>query len=158
MFTANNNKNFRSPAMYVVISALMSLAFLSFQPAVADEAKVVVPANVLEASAMTSKAWLDLIDKGQYGASWDESSFLMKRTIKRGEWEQAMTMTRKPLGNVTSRQVADQRTAKNPHGLLPGDYMVMFYNTSFSHKSNGHELVTLFFENGQWRVLTYQFD
>lgn len=112
----------------------------------------------LQASALASLNWLNLIDKGRYGDSWEQASALMKLTIHKDEWEKLMEKTRKSLGSVISRQVLDQRTAKNPHGLPQGAYMVMFYKTEFSHKSSAYELVTLFLEDGEWRVITYQVD
>jgi hypothetical protein len=112
----------------------------------------------LQASAIAAQNWLGLVDKESYGQSWDQASALMKLTIKKGEWETFLNKMRKPLGSVLNRQVLDQRTAKNPHGLPQGDYMVLFYKTDFSRKSSAYELVTLFLEDGEWRVMTYQVD
>jgi len=112
----------------------------------------------LQASAMAAQAWLKFIDQGKYGESWDESATLMKLTIRKEEWVTLMDQTRKPLGSLINRQVLDQRTAENPHGLPKGDYMVMFYKTDFGGKSGAYELVTMFLEDGEWRVMTYQID
>lgn len=116
------------------------------------------PKGNLESSAIASKTWLEIVDRSQYSESWDKSSGLMKLTIPKDEWIELMNTTRKPLGGVSSRQVLDQRVAKNPHGLPPGDYMVMYYKTAFSTKPDAKELVTLYSEDGDWRVLTYQID
>lgn len=112
----------------------------------------------LQAAAIASQSWLKLIDSGRYGESWDQASALMKLTIHKDEWQQLMDKVRKPLGQMTSRQVLDQRVATNPHGLPKGDYQVMFYKTAFTGKPMAYELVTLFLEDGQWRVMTYQVD
>lgn len=112
--------------------------------------------NELAASAQATLSWLGLEDKGHYSESWDESSVILKMTIPKDEWVQTQNKIRKPLGNVLSRKVLDQRVAKNPHGLPAGDYIVMFYKTSFSGKAEANELVTLYLEDGEWRVLTYQ--
>lgn len=112
----------------------------------------------LQAAAIAAQSWLKLVDAGNYGDSWDQSSTLMKLTVRKEEWITMMNQIRKPFGSVRNRQVMDERTAKNPHGLPKGDYMVMFYKTDFSGKSGAYELVTLFFEDGQWSVLTYQVD
>ena len=112
--------------------------------------------NALATAAIASQAWLDLVDNGRYDQSWDKASKLMKIAMPKEEWVEFLNLTRKPLGKHISRQVLDQRTAKNPHGLPQGDYMVMYYKTSFPNKPDVHELVTLFLEEGEWRVLTYQ--
>jgi hypothetical protein len=112
----------------------------------------------LQASAMATQSWLKFVDQGKYGESWDEASALMKLTIKKDEWMTLLNQIRKPAGSLVNRQMLDQRVAKNPHGLPKGDYMVMFYKTDFSGKSGAYELVTLFLEDGEWRVLTYQLD
>ena len=110
----------------------------------------------LTMSSIATKAWLDMVDKGRYGESWDAGSKLMRGTVKRNEWEKILTKTRKPLGEVKSRSILDQRTAKDPKNMPKGDYMVLFYNTSFSNKPLAYELITLFLESdGQWRVITY---
>jgi len=109
----------------------------------------------LHASAAASLAWLGLVDRGDYGKSWDVASALMKLTVPKDEWMTIMTKVRKPLGSARSREVLDQRTAKDPAGLPKGDYMVMFYKTQFSTKT-ANELVTLYLEDGTWTVLTYQ--
>jgi Protein of unknown function (DUF4019) len=148
------------PQFTLSLSLLAILPFAAFAAlAATGTSNSPVPNNpVLEASATTSKDWLELVDKGQYGESWNQASALMKMTVHKDEWVTLMEKTRKPLGAVRSRTVVDQRTAKNPHGLPAGDYMVMFYKTDFSGKSGAYELVTLFFQDGKWFVLTYQID
>lgn len=110
----------------------------------------------LEASAMATQAWLDKIDKGHYGESWDSASDLLKLTMTKDDWQKLLEKTRKPLGALKSRQVVDQRIAKDPKGLPAGDYIVMVYKTTFAKKADATELVTLFFQDGSWHVLTYQ--
>lgn len=113
--------------------------------------------SALQASAIAAQAWLTLVDQNKFGESWDKSASLTKLTVHKDEWIQILEKTRAPLGSVTSRQVVDQRTAKDPGGMPQGDYVVMFYKTVFSHKP-AFELLTLYLEDGQWVVLTYQVD
>lgn len=129
-------------------------------PANNDAATNPLPAvnGNLEAGAITTKAWLEIVDSGQYDKSWDETANQTKLTASKKEWHKILDKTRKPLGSVKSRKVADIRTAKDPHNLLPGDYLVMIYKTSFANKESAYELVTLYLQDGQWRVLTYQID
>lgn len=113
-------------------------------------------ANLTE-SVLAAQKWLSLLDKEKYSESWDTGSQLFQQTIPKEEWQKVMDAIRKPLGKVSSRDILDQRTANNPKGLPVGEYIVLFYNTSFAGKPAAHELVTLIKEsNGQWKVLTYQ--
>ena len=111
----------------------------------------------LKASAYSAEKWLQLLDKEEYGESWDVASKTFKNTFPKEHWIMLMKQLREPLGSVSSRRVIDQRPAKDPQGLPAGDYMVIFYDTSFSKKPATHELVTLVLESdNEWRVLTYQ--
>lgn len=143
---------------YCTIAALISGLLLSPINLSAD-ATVTMPSEAtLQASAAASLSWLGLVDNGNYGKSWDDASTIMKLTVPKDEWITILTKIRKPKGSVRSRQVLDQRVAKDPQGLPKGDYIVMFYKTDFTGKAGAHELVTLFLEDGKWSVLTYQVD
>lgn len=126
-------------------------------PAVEEEVPVPVDGN-LQAAAIASQTWLELVDKDHYDRSWDEISSVTKAKIPKAEWTKILNKTRKPLGLVKSRDMVDQRTAVNPKNLPAGDYMVMVYKTTFKNKPAAYELVTLYLQGGQWRVLTYQVD
>lgn len=138
----------------VTIGAMLAGLLLLPCPSFADNAKLASDAT-LQASAKASLGWLALLDKGKYGESWEDSATLMKLTVSKDDWIKVMDKSRKPLGNVVSREVIDQRVANDPQGLPKGEYIVMFYKTTFGHKTMAYELVTLLIEDGKWRVLTY---
>ncbi len=141
------------PIATYAMTACMA-AILASNLCFADTKKVDV--STLQHAASASTTWLEFLDKGKYAESWDHSSVIMQTTVGKDEWVKLMTSSRKPLGSLKSRQVLDQRTSKNPHGLPAGDYMVMYYKTAFAHRPEAKELVTLHLENGKWSVLTYQ--
>jgi hypothetical protein len=141
------------PLLFTAAAMLTGLFFLPLA-GFADQAKKVSDAS-LEASAKAALAWVAMLDKGQYGESWEDSATLMKLTVNKDDWVRVMDKTRKPLGSVSSREVVDQRVANDPQGLPKGEYIVMFYKTAFAHKPMAYELVTLLMEDGKWRVLTY---
>ncbi|HEV8052902.1 MAG TPA: DUF4019 domain-containing protein [Parachlamydiaceae bacterium] len=152
-------------AFALVISSVFSLSLMAATPTPAPANKSAAdpavtgtkefPENVLKASSVASQAWLTFVDQNKYAESWDKASTLTKLTVAKDEWVQILEKTRKPLGSMTSRQIMDQRTAIDPDGMPKGKYIVMFYKTVFSHKT-AFELVTLYLEEGQWSVLTYQ--
>lgn len=140
--------------IYCIATLAISIFALIPTLTFADAAKDLNSA--VEAATIATQDWLNLIDKQKYAESWEKASALMKLAISQDEWIKVMNQSRKNLGSVKTREILDKRTAKNPQGLPQGDYMVMFYKTAFSHKDMAYELVTLFLEEGQWRVVTYQ--
>lgn len=108
-------------------------------------------------SALVAKNYVEALDRGYYGQTWHKSDKLFQNIMSENDWIKALNITRKKLGNVTSRELKDQRFAKDPVGLPKGAYMVVEYNTSFVNAPHSNELLTLRRgEGGQWRVLTYQ--
>lgn len=141
------------PLLFTLAAMMTGLLLLPFA-GFADQAKKSADA-ALDASAKASLAWVALLDKGKYAESWEDSATLMKLTVNKDDWIKVMDKTRKPLGSVMTREVIDQRIANDPQGLPKGEYIVLFYKTTFAHKAMAYELVTLLVEEGQWRVLTY---
>lgn len=139
-------------------TAFLAALLFSFLPlmTLAASPEEIKEGLAVKAAGNASQSWLALVDKQQYAEAWEQSSSLMKNTLDVDSWKQIMLHSRELLGVVESREIADERVAKDPKGLPPGDYMVLFYKTAFKNKVNAYELVTLFFENGVWRVVTYQ--
>ena len=141
--------------LFILLLSTFHLSALDDFPTVSQQ--TATEDSSLKASSQAAAQWLELVDQGKFNQSWDTGSLTFKLTIPKSRWEILMNSGRKPLGTVTSRQILDQRTSKDPKGLPKGDYMVIFYNTNFSNKNNAHELVTMVQESdGNWRVLTYQ--
>lgn len=108
-------------------------------------------------AAKAAQDYVQLIDQGRYAESWTSGAKIFQGTITQKEWETALKMARKRLGDVKSRTVKDERPAWDPKGLPKGPYMVVEYNTSFTRAPQSGELLTLMREpNGSWKVLTYQ--
>lgn len=108
-------------------------------------------------AAKVAKDYVLMIDQGKYAESWTHGAKIFQQTITQKEWKTALELARKPLGNVKSRTLKDERPALDPKGLPKGPYMVIEYNTSFERAPKSGELLTLMREsNGAWKVLTYQ--
>ena len=59
-----------------------------------------------EAAAVeAAKAWLALIDNGNYGDSWEAAAAYFKGAITKEYWQQTLTAFREPLGALISRKV-----------------------------------------------------
>jgi len=110
----------------------------------------------LHDSAIVSQRFVELLDASEFQKGWNEASDYLRIVTPQGEWDKFMEISRKPLGGLVSRKIANQRTAKNPPNQPSGDYIVLFYDTDFANRKNAHELVTLVKEGGEWKVYTYQ--
>lgn len=150
-------KSMKSIVISGLAAAVFSAALHADAPSTATaepQAQVQYDPAMLEASRQAALDWLKLVDQGKYNDSWDQGAVIFKLTMPQNEWGIYLNKIRGPLGNVGSREVLDQRVSKDPKGLPKGDYIVMFYDTTFS-SGKANELITLQHEDGVWRVMGY---
>jgi hypothetical protein len=134
------------------VSVLMLLLFSAvtvFTSAWAD-------AGAEKAAISAAKAWLSLIDNGQYAASWRESSAYFQGAISEEKWQAALDGVRSPLGKMVSRRVTTSKRMKELPGAPDGRYVVMKFRTSFDNKKSAVETVTFMLEkDGSWKAAGY---
>ena len=100
--------------------------------------------------------WLELVDSGDYGESWQEAAGLFKSAVMPAVWEQTVGGVRKPLGAVVSRKVKSKTYATSLPGAPDGEYVVIQYETAFENKRSSVETVTPMRDSdGTWRVSGY---
>ena len=51
------------------------------------------PAQAEEEAVQAARAWLALVDAGEYGKSWDASAALVKKAVTKEQWEQSLKDT-----------------------------------------------------------------
>ena len=67
-----------------------------------------------------------------------------------------MKSVRKPLGQNLSREVNFKKYTTSLPGAPDGEYVVIQFTTSFSHKKSAVETVTPMLDtDGKWRVSGY---
>jgi len=110
-----------------------------------------------EAAAIRSATnWVQLVDNGKYGESWDSSAIIFKKAISRDKWEQAMKQVRSPLGKLVSRTVKSATYATSLPGAPDGKYVVIQFETSFANKKSAVETITPMVDSdGKWHVSGY---
>lgn len=106
---------------------------------------------------ITTKAiqWLNIIDAGNYEQSWDQSAPFFQSQITRESWVQSLNQVRKPLGEVTSRQVKSSSEYTKLPGAPDGQYVVITLDTDFAQKSNSIETLTISKVDDNWRAVGY---
>ncbi len=108
------------------------------------------------AALHAAEVWLELVDQGQYGESWDEAAQYFKKAVSRQTWEESLEAVRTPLGSNTSRTVQSMQYRTSLPGAPDGDYVVIEFRSSFENKRSAIETVTPMLEEDQtWRVSGY---
>jgi len=100
--------------------------------------------------------WLELLDAGKYGETWDESAPFFRKNVSRKKWISSIEGLVKPMGEVKSRtrQDADYRTSLP--GSPDGRYVVFTFKTVYAEKADAIETVTpMKDKDGKWRVSGY---
>ena len=108
------------------------------------------------AAVAAARAWLALIDGGQYAESWGEAAQLFKGAITAEQWTQTMQSVRKPFGKNLSREVKSKRYRTALPGAPDGQYVIIQFKASFENKKSAIETVTPMLDSdGTWRVSGY---
>lgn len=120
------------------------------------------PASAQRASAVhkgqeAAVAWLDLLDSGQYGASWDQAASGFQASISRHEWERWIRSVREPLGPVRARRLKWADYTETLPIPPSGQYVVLQYETRFDNRVSAAETVTPVQDgSGRWKVGAYR--
>jgi len=114
-------------------------------------------ADTPEAAAETAaRAWLALLDAGNYPQSWTTAAKHFRDSIPQSQWASRISAVRGPLGAVKSRSVTSAKLTTSLPGAPDGEYVVIRFATSFEHKAEATETVTPMKDpDGQWRVSGY---
>jgi hypothetical protein len=118
------------------------------------------PMNASEAdesaAVKASTEWLSVVDKGQYGPSWDKSAQLVKTAVKRKDFELKLKASRGQFGQLVNRTIKAKHFMTAMPGAPDGKYVVIQYDSSFIKKKHAVETVTPMQEkDGQWKVSGY---
>jgi len=110
-----------------------------------------------EKKALTAaKAWLAMVDKGDYAASWEASASPMKAAVTPEQWDTAMKGVRAPLGALMARKMVTAKYATTLPGAPDGKYVVITFKTRFANKKAAVETVTPMIDtDGTWHVSGY---
>ena len=114
-------------------------------------------AKQTEPAQTTASVWLDLIDAGDYTASWQQAAEYFQRAVPMQRWIGMAGAVREPLGRVESRLLKSTTATRQLPGAPDGDYVVLQWRTRFEHKADAVETVTM--QRGsdasEWRVVGY---
>jgi hypothetical protein len=108
------------------------------------------------AATSAAKAWLALVDAGNYAASWNAAATRFRNAIAQEQWEASAARVREPLGALQSRQLQSATFAHTLPNAPDGEYVVIRFTASFANKASAIETVTpMKDDDGTWRVAGY---
>ena len=119
---------------------------------------VTIPATAVDqngADMVATKAWLRLVDSGNWDQSWSSGGTIFKSQMPMAAWTDANQKFRVPLGAVSSRTLKQITRLSSIQGLPDGEYEVLQFQTSFATKSGATEIVFLVHESSGWKVANY---
>lgn len=131
----------------LVLLALSSLSGTASVPAVTPSAALTAPAAD-SAAVQSARAWLALVDAGDWAGSWNATSQAFRSLNTVEIWTKVSESGRAPLGAVVSRQLISEDDVPAP----PAGYQVVKFKTSYANKPDATEIVSLSWEDGSWRV------
>ena len=110
----------------------------------------------VDAAVAAARSWLELVDAGDYAASWQLAAEYFKQAVTEEQWQQAMQAVREPLGEVVSREVSTTTYTTELPAAPDGEYVVIQLDTTFANKRDAVETVTpMKQDDGTWRVSGY---
>ena len=113
-------------------------------------------AEAEQKAIQSAEPWLALVDAGQYSRSWETAADFFKNAVDRKDFVKAMGASRKPFGEVKSRQLESKEYTMTVPGAPDGQYVILQYKTSFANKKSATETVTpMLDQDKKWRVSGY---
>ena len=152
---SGNENKFREAEMRYQRS-IMTFCVLGIVVAAAGSCSKDADQDLTSEAVKVAESWLEVVDKGDYGKSWDQSAALFKATVAKAEWEKSLNIARTPLGENKSRKVRSAKFAASLPRAPDGEYVVIQYDAVFANKESAIETVTPMKDtDGIWRVSGY---
>ena len=101
--------------------------------------------------------WLRLVDNSQFAETWNTAGPYLQHNVPREAWQRTLETTRKPLGQVVSRQLKSAKLMKpKMQGVPGGNYVTLQFHTTFANKKEAIETVTpVLQKDHSWKVCGY---
>jgi hypothetical protein len=121
---------------------------------------VLTPARAQDIQASlaqkAAREWLALADALDGPGSWNAAGSRFKEAVNLEAWGSALQQTRASLGALEQRSALSTQLANKLPDGPDGEFAFVLFRTSFAHKADSRETVTLEREaNGAWHVIGY---
>lgn len=109
-----------------------------------------------KAGQNSAQAWLQLLDRKDWGTAWDASAMMFRQTVPLGTWMDNVPKLREPFGAFVERQPGVAIYKKTLAGRPDGDYVSVVFVSKFANKQVEEIVTTVRETDGRWRVTGYQ--
>jgi hypothetical protein len=116
---------------------------------------VALAADTSQQASDSAKAWLTIIDAGNYSQSWKDAGSSFQSAVTEAKWAEMAKPIRDSVGALLSRVPAGVEQTKSLPSAPPGDYAVVRFSTKFANKSDATETVIMLMDGGAWKVAGY---
>ena len=116
----------------------------------ADEA-----ADKEAAGKLAAQGWLFLLDRGDWGRSWETSASMFRSMVPLAAWMDGIPKVRATMGALLERIPTQSVYKTTLEGRPPGDYVTVVFASKFQNRQV-EETVTMVREaDGKWRATGY---
>lgn len=133
--------------------AAMSLYGPAASPALSPNAAVMTaaasPATAVQSGAVTAaRAWMALVDAGNWQASWSATSRSFQSLNTPERWAEVAASVQGPLGPVIRHElIGEEAVPAPPHG-----YQLVRFRSQYANRADAIVTLTLEQEDGRWVV------
>jgi DNA-binding CsgD family transcriptional regulator len=137
-------------AMSLILAALLLPASpLNILPASLATATLAASETDTEAAARTAEDFLELVDAGDWAASYAATGAQFRALNTLARWAEVSEKVRPPLGEVVTRDIIANEFVPAP----PEGYRLVKFASSYANGSSQVESLSLVWEDGAWKVV-----
>jgi hypothetical protein len=107
------------------------------------------------AGKLAAGGWLVLLDRRDWGRSWESASTTFRTTVPLGTWMDNVPKVRDGLGALVDRVPAEMTYKTSLPGRPPGEYVTVLFLSKFENKQVQEVVTTVREADGRWRVTGY---
>lgn len=107
------------------------------------------------AGRLAAGGWLTLLDRRDWGRSWETSSTTFRTSVPLGSWMDNVPKVREGLGALVDRTPAEMSYKTALPGRPPGEYVTVIFLSKFDNKEVQEVVTTVREADGRWRVTGY---
>ncbi len=111
--------------------------------------------SVGAAAQRAAESWLALVDRGQYGASWDSAGTIFKRAGTPAQWAEAVRQVRDQAGPLESRSFQRLQLTNKLGNFPPGEYAIVQYHTAKGGRAVAETAIMQQDGARGWRLAAY---
>jgi hypothetical protein len=104
---------------------------------------------------LATQGWLVLLDRRDWGRSWETTSSIFRKLVPLGTWMDGIPKVRDPFGAFAERKIVESVYKTTLEGHPPGEYVSIIFESRFANRESVIEVVTTALEDGKWRVTGY---